>query len=316
MVTATEPTAQLLFNSQKKLPINIPWRKVKDTVYRHSSGSFIYYQNSFFQVFFTFTSTPTSPPLLVDVTHQIDQSLKDAIANSTRLLNAIENNKITMFSQPLSSLKGQHCISELLTRLCDWSLWPQALPASALSSHYAATRLAHWTVGWALNTPTTQRWSVNVPLNCIDQGLLALMQGELACGPLEPEQMVIEVACPSATSSPYHDNLKQLKRLGVQIALQDFGSAPWLDEHNLALCDYIKVSGALISQLHKHPSKQERLQQIVQLAHAQDVEVVAQWVQDGFELQTVRDAGCDYAQGFYLGQPRHEQTKNKTGTKI
>lgn len=317
MVATVDAPAQALFSRYKKPPIKLSWGQFKNQIFEHSTGSYIYYQQRFFQAIFTFCSSQESLPevLLIDVTQQLDLQLKDAIANSTRLANALDQQQIVLFSQPIAPLKRQHDIDELVCRIHDTAAWPQPLPPNALSNRLVVNRLAHWCLGYALQMSTTTRWSVNVPIGSIDSDLLTLVQGGLDSGPLKPEQLVIEVAYSAAASSPSLSCIYQLRQLGVQIALQDVGTVPWTAEH-LNACDVVKVAGSLTQHLRTCPAKQRTLAAIVSHAHASGIEVCAQSIENGFDLDDVRAAGCDYAQGYYLGQPRRVQTAHKPRTQI
>ena len=45
------------------------------------------------------------------------------------------------------------------------------------------------------------------------------------------------------------------------------------------------------------------MRSIIQLAHALDMQVVAEWVTSADQLHRLRILGCDMVQGYLLGEP-------------
>jgi EAL domain-containing protein (putative c-di-GMP-specific phosphodiesterase class I) len=100
-----------------------------------------------------------------------------------------------------------------------------------------------------------------------------------------------------------HETLADLQRLGVRIAIDDFGIG------------YSSLS--YLAKLPVHALKVDRtfiaglgtaqdgsiVAAMVDLAHKLGLEVVAEGVETETELEQLRQADCDEAQGFLLGRP-------------
>jgi diguanylate cyclase (GGDEF)-like protein len=99
--------------------------------------------------------------------------------------------------------------------------------------------------------------------------------------------------------------IEQLKTAGFQLAIDDFGtgysSLSHLQEFGV---HQMKVDRAFIKSL-SAGNKQARsiVVAIIGLAHALDMEVVAEGVETQEQLALLQELGCDQTQGFLLGKP-------------
>jgi diguanylate cyclase (GGDEF)-like protein len=98
--------------------------------------------------------------------------------------------------------------------------------------------------------------------------------------------------------------LHELKELGVRLSLDDFGtgysSMAYLK--HLAV-DALKIDRSFVRDMAESPEDAAIVRSIVALAHALDLQVVAEGVASSRAWFAVRDAGCDLAQGYQLGRP-------------
>lgn len=97
------------------------------------------------------------------------------------------------------------------------------------------------------------------------------------------------------------DKIKKLKRIGVKIALDDFGIAysnlRYLIEINV---DSIKIDKSFVDTI----DRDSRLVGfIIELGHMLDCEVIAEGVETEAQLEMLRTYGCDTIQGFLWGRP-------------
>ncbi|HWH95919.1 MAG TPA: EAL domain-containing protein [Baekduia sp.] len=98
--------------------------------------------------------------------------------------------------------------------------------------------------------------------------------------------------------------LHELKELGVRLSLDDFGtgysSMAYLK--HLAV-DALKIDRSFVRDMAESHEDAAIVRSIVALAHALDLEVVAEGVATQGARFAVREAGCDVGQGFHLGRP-------------
>jgi EAL domain-containing protein (putative c-di-GMP-specific phosphodiesterase class I) len=98
--------------------------------------------------------------------------------------------------------------------------------------------------------------------------------------------------------------VKEWRSLGIQIALDDIGTG----EDSLfrfleIMPDIIKIDMVFIRGIHKNKVKRDITRYLINLAHANDMLVVAEGVEEPEELKVVHDLGADLVQGFLLGKP-------------
>ena len=98
--------------------------------------------------------------------------------------------------------------------------------------------------------------------------------------------------------------LGQLKDIGVQIAIDDFGTGYSALTYLKTLpVDIVKIDRAFVRDLGDSSRDQAIVQAIVALAHALELEVVAEGLETATAARALLDLGCDRAQGFLLSRP-------------
>lgn len=99
--------------------------------------------------------------------------------------------------------------------------------------------------------------------------------------------------------------MKRLQRMGVRIALDDFGagytSFSYLKELR---ADAIKIDGALIKDMLANQTNIAIVRTIVELARNLGMKSIAEWVEDSATLEALRDMGVDYVQGYIVSKSR------------
>jgi EAL domain-containing protein (putative c-di-GMP-specific phosphodiesterase class I) len=122
---------------------------------------------------------------------------------------------------------------------------------------------------------------------------------------IKPEEIVVEI-----TEYAGFD-VKKLKilveewrKLGIMIALDDIGTG----EDSLfrfleIMPNIIKIDMVFIRDIHKNKVKRDITRYLINLAHANDMLVVAEGVEQPDELRVVYDLGADLVQGWLLGKP-------------
>jgi len=100
--------------------------------------------------------------------------------------------------------------------------------------------------------------------------------------------------------------LQQLKAFGSKIALDDFGSGYASYSYLIKLnIDILKIDGSIIQELKNSPDHAKTvIRSIKELAESFQYELVAEFVSDKEIYEIIRDLGIQYAQGYYLGEPK------------
>ncbi len=101
--------------------------------------------------------------------------------------------------------------------------------------------------------------------------------------------------------------LDLLKEAGIQLALDDFGTGySSLAYLNRFPFDTIKIDQALVQSSSEAQSNAVIVRSIVALAQELGKRIVAEGVETAEDAAFLRSIGCQYAQGFYYGEPMGE----------
>jgi len=99
-------------------------------------------------------------------------------------------------------------------------------------------------------------------------------------------------------------SLKELKSLGVTLAIDDVGAGFSGLNHILKLSpDIIKLDGPVIRNIDRDREKQAMTSALVSFAQKTDTLIVAEQIETAKEAAMLIDMGVEYGQGYYLGKP-------------
>ncbi|MGH1589890.1 bifunctional diguanylate cyclase/phosphodiesterase [Methylobacterium phyllosphaerae] len=126
-----------------------------------------------------------------------------------------------------------------------------------------------------------------------------------ACG-LKAERLEIEITETALIRDPARAllTLRQLKALGVKIAMDDFGTG-YSSLSNLRSFpfDRIKIDGSFIKAVHSNPQGAAIVRSVLGLGRGLGLAVVAEGVETDEELSFLAAEHCTIAQGYLLGRP-------------
>ena len=91
---------------------------------------------------------------------------------------------------------------------------------------------------------------------------------------------------------------------GVRIAIDDFGTGySSLSRLQRLPIDEVKIDKSFIRHCATHPEDRKIVAAVIALAHALDMQVVAEGVETEATAKLLAELGCDFAQGFLYGRP-------------
>ena len=92
--------------------------------------------------------------------------------------------------------------------------------------------------------------------------------------------------------------------MGIKVAIDDFGTGySSLSYLNTFPADLLKVDKSFIDKMNTSDSSKQYVAAIISIGHVMNFDVIAEGVEKTEQLDTLRDIGCDYVQGFLWGRP-------------
>jgi len=133
---------------------------------------------------------------------------------------------------------------------------------------------------------------------------------------LRHDEVVLEITerVPREEREPYEAALRELKRQGFGIAIDDMG-AGYSSLQALVTIepDYLKFDIALVRGIDRSSIKRSLLETVVDLSGRIGAKVVAEGIEAEAELTTLRDMGVPLGQGLFLAAPAAVVTSAPVG---
>jgi len=252
--------------------------------------------------------------------HHVFDPLEDAretfqLHFENALWQAVDNGEMSLLYQPVVSLpEGRLAGVEALVR---WNR-PEGEPIApdefipVAEETGSIVPIGHWVLDQACRhmAECNARWpehhlwlSVNLSGRQVRRPEL---RDELA-RILEERGLAAEDLCLELTESlltQVPEHVARLKSLGPRIAIDDFGAGySSLAALRRLSVDTLKIDRLFLAGLGSDRQDTELVRTAVQLAKALGVEVVAEGVETGHQLELLRQMGCDLAQGFHFAPP-------------
>lgn len=117
--------------------------------------------------------------------------------------------------------------------------------------------------------------------------------------------IVCEVVESEKDNNKYtEDKQKLVEKWNAKIALDDFGSG-YNNEYSLIKSNpyIIKIDSSIISGCDRDISRQNIINNLIQIAKTKNILVLAEGVETYNEMKTVIECGVDFIQGYYLNRP-------------
>jgi diguanylate cyclase (GGDEF)-like protein len=244
----------------------------------------------------------------------------DDVAEIARLHEALTNERVELFAQPIAPLINQQLdvTYELLARLrtAQGDLIEPSTFMSAATRYQVLPQLDRAVVRRAFTQlkdffkksgGETPRVSINlsVPTICGDDfadWMLALM----AEFEINGSRLVFEIteAAAAANIERLQQSMKRLTATGARFALDDFGtgvnSLAYLKSLDVGT---IKLDGSYVRDVEKNSRSEAMVTAIVQLANGMGITTVAEYVETPSLRARLAQLGVQFGQGFAIGRP-------------
>jgi EAL domain-containing protein (putative c-di-GMP-specific phosphodiesterase class I) len=147
--------------------------------------------------------------------------------------------------------------------------------------------------------------SVNVsPASALDPAWWNGLGAMLRANPGVGERLIVEITETAAIQDvdDARGFVTRVKDFGCRIAIDDFGAGHTSFRNLRRLgVDIVKIDGAFVQNITRSEDDRAFVQTMIDLAHRLRIKAVAEWVQDDAAAAMLRDWGCDYLQGAFIG---------------
>src|SRR5918995_170003 len=253
----------------------------------------------------------------------MDAKVVERLILETGLRRALVRQQFKVYYQPIVALEsGKVAGVEALVR---WEHPQQGLllPEEFLSVAEETgliVRIGQWVLReagkqariWQERYPGTPPLTVSVNLSPRQFFHPNLVAEVLEESEIEPDSLQLEItegAMATNGTSSSDRTLRNLKRMGVQLAIDDFGlgysSLSYLKRFPV---DYLKIDRSFIVGLRREPNgaskDTEIVKAMIELTHALRLKVIAEGVETSEQLRRLRNFKWDFAQRNYFSEPR------------
>lgn len=248
----------------------------------------------------------------------INTALYEKVRMESNLRNAINNNELLLYYQPLYCLKAHKiCGLEALVRWDSpqYGLLPPLRFIPLAEETGLIIELGKWVLKNAVmfirNLQNANMTDIQVSVNI---SVRQLLEGRFVEEVLEiineagidTRLLELEIT-ESVMMENIESNFKKIEQLrshGISVALDDFGSGySSLTYLKRLPITTLKVEKAFIDEIHCDQKKSGITKTVIMLAHSLDLKVVAEGVETKEQLDCLADFGCDLIQGYYISKP-------------
>jgi EAL domain-containing protein (putative c-di-GMP-specific phosphodiesterase class I) len=260
-------------------------------------------------------------------TSELKEQVRDLVKKEVALRRAITNKEFTVYFQPIYEIKSNLIMGfEVLVR------WQHPELGLIMPSDFIPlaeeTRLIE-RIGekvlldacfickqWQKKTQLPLTVAVNLSSiqfrhpDIVKKIALALKETDL-----DPKYLEIEI-----TESVVMENLdttiekfNELKKLNIAIAVDDFGTGySSISYLKLFPIDILKIDRSFIKEIPFASNDKAIVKAIISLGHGLNLKIIAEGIETREQLEFIKTAGCDYAQGFFFNPPMSQKKIEET----
>lgn len=241
----------------------------------------------------------------------------NAALMESHLKRAIEFDELALYLQPqLDLTTGSISSFEALIR---WenrkfgSVSPQQFIPLAESSglileigDWVLKRACEYLKEWEEKKYKPVRIAVNIsPVQFKQENFVAKLKQMIETYKINPKLLELEITEGSMTDIEETTKiLKQLKQLGVYVAVDDFGTGySSLSYLKMFPVDVIKIDQSFIADISRNEKNEAIIEAIITMSHSLGLEVVAEGVEEKNQEYFLRQHNCQKVQGYLYNRP-------------
>jgi diguanylate cyclase (GGDEF)-like protein len=237
----------------------------------------------------------------------------------TRLRNAIRDDELHLALQPIfaiaetPALVGFEALLRWKPADRDWVSPAEFIPIAEQTGlilpigQWVMEQACKVLASWETAFPGSGL-SISVNLSARQFSSPDLVQNLFDCihaNGIDPARLKLEITESDVMTNPEVtvQKLRLMKELGLSILVDDFGtgysSMSYLQRFPI---DTLKIDRSFVTRLDQHANR-VIVRTIVNLAHSLGLSVVAEGIETERQYLTLRDMGCEFAQGFHFSRP-------------
>lgn len=243
---------------------------------------------------------------------------------AANIMQAIKDNRLMLYRQPMQSLSDAACHSEhweILLRMQDQQgrlIKPDDF-IGAVERYHLMNHVDRWVIRAAFESLADEDIWLPVPgrmrrvainlsgASLSDEGLARYIQEQSEELGVRLDEICFEITETVAISNLAQATrfINEMRQMGSHFALDDFGSGLSSFAYLKTLpVDYLKIDGSFVVDMMNDSIDHAMVESIAHVGHIMDVMVIAEWVEDEATLAKLREIGVDYAQGYHVGKPQ------------
>lgn len=244
----------------------------------------------------------------------MNERMQRRLSMEQSLVKAIETSQFTLVYQPQMDMRTSAIVGyEALLRWKDEVLGD--VPPASFVPLAEETRLIEAIGDWVLvralqdaaHFPGDTRLAVNVSaIQLRDEKFPSRVASLLSVRRFPAQRLELELteSATIADDETIVAVLSELRRMGVRVAVDDFGTGyASLSYLRRLSVDVVKIDKSFIAGVGESPADSAIVLGIMGMAHGLNLLAIAEGVETESQKDFLKVAGCDIAQGFLLGRP-------------
>jgi len=259
----------------------------------------------------------------VHVTQDNDADIvqyRNNIAGVQSIRQALADGRLALFYQPIFKVgyetppKIAHCEILLRIRSENGDLYSPSRMIPIAEKYNIMTEIDQWVFNnvteWLIDAQRNYkipRLLINLSGNSFaEEEFSEFIVSRLEKTDIDPSCIAFEIS--EAVVAKRFDNVleftKQIRKLGCELALDNFGSgfSNFTYLKNLPF-DYLKINGDMIRNIATNDIDRKMVSAINQMGHTVGAQTIAEFVEDDNAMACLRELEVDFAQGYGLSMP-------------
>jgi EAL domain-containing protein (putative c-di-GMP-specific phosphodiesterase class I)/CheY-like chemotaxis protein len=251
--------------------------------------------------------------LVEDIIEDVYHTIGENIFWLKKIKEAVQENRMLLYYQPiLTNATGKVQKYEALLRMIDEQgrvISPgQFLFIAKNSKYYPDITKIVMRQAMELFEHRVEEFSINLSaLDIENKSMRLFLLDSLQEAPNVASRLTFEIVEQEGVKhiDVLKDFVREVKRYGAKIAIDDFGSGYSNFRTLLDMdVDFLKIDGSLIRNISTDISSRNVVETVKTFADKTGIHIIAEFVENEAIFQCLKKIGIQYSQGYYIGKPQ------------